>query len=353
MSPPNGPSPACEVGVHYSSCFHDARGTISQRFFFVSACWIANQRRACHLGDMSDGITFGDRVVNAVSRTILGGALLLPYRARVRLVGWVFSHLIAPVAGWRKRVQSNLAYIHPDMSGAEVNRIAKAVTNNMGRTLIEIYSGEEFIAHAKPAEIVGPGLPALMEAKASKRPVVFVTAHLGNYDVIRSKLSRDGFPMAALYRPMKNPLFHAHYLKAISTIAKPVFPTDGKGIAGLVKHLKDGGCLGIVADVGSRKAPVLEFFDKPAHTPLSSAEWALKYNALLIPIFGIRNADGFSFTVHVDAPIPEGEPAEMMQTYNDAVEAIVMKHPDQWFWVHRRWKLRADVALNAGVTPPQ
>ncbi len=302
---------------------------------------------------MATPVSFTDKVQNAFSRAVLGGALMLPYKTRVTFVGHVFSKIVAPFAGWNKRVHKNLAYVYPEMSRAERARIARAVTDNVGRTLIEIYSGEEFIAHARTFPVEGPGLPALEAARAAGRPIVLVTAHLGNYDAVRSKLTREGYPMAALYRPIKNPLFHQHYLKAISTIAEPVYPTDGKGIASLIRHLKDGGIIGIVADVGSRKAPLLKFFGKPAHTPLSAAEWAVKYNATLIPVFGLRQPDGFTFRLHVAEEIPAGDPAEMMQAYNDTVEEIVRAHPEQWFWVHRRWKLNSKVKLTLAEPPPE
>ena len=144
--------------------------------------------------------------------------------------------------------------------------------------------------------------------------------------------------MGALYRPMRNRAFNTHYLSAISTIATPVFPTDARGIAGLVRHLKEGGIIGIVADVASRKAPRLSFFDRDAHTPVSAADWAVRYDAEMIPIFGLRQPDGLTFRIHVGAPIPHGDPGEMMQRYNDTVEEIVRQDPDQWFWIHRRWK---------------
>lgn len=300
---------------------------------------------------MGEAVTFADRIQNAVARTVLGGALMLPYKMRVSLVGRVFRTLVAPLAGWNRRVDSNLSYVYPDMTASERKRIAKSVADNVGRTLIEIYSGEEYVAHARASEVSGPGLQALEAARAEGRPVVLVTAHLGNYDAVRSKLSREGYPMAALYRPMKNPLFHQHYLKAISTIAEPVYPTDGKGIGALIKHLKDGGIIGIVADVGSRKAPLLKFYGKPAHTPLSAAEWALKYNAALIPIFGLRQADGFRFRIHVADEIPASTAEEMMQTYNDVVEDMVREAPEQWFWVHRRWKLNKNVKISEAETP--
>ena len=79
-----------------------------------------------------------DWAQNLVLRGLINGLLLLPYRVRVPLCGWVMSRVIAPVAGYRKRVRGNLAMILPDLPKADVERIAREVPDNVGRTLIEI-----------------------------------------------------------------------------------------------------------------------------------------------------------------------------------------------------------------------
>lgn len=290
------------------------------------------------MAEDSDPIGIRDRLVDVGSRVLVASALAMPYRVRVPFVGWVTSRVIAPLAGWRRRIRDNLALVLPDLPRSEVERIVRNVPDNVGRTLIEIYSGRDFVDRVMDSPLEGPGLGALEAAKDAGRPIVLVTAHIGNYDAARGKLSRTGYPMAALYRPMKNAAFNAHYLRAISGIAEPLFATDVRGIAGFVRHLRDKGIVAIVADVGSRKAPLLEFMGKPAHTPLSAAEWAVKYGADFIPIFALRQRDGLTFRIHVAEPVPHGAPQEMMQRYNDTLEQIVLAYPDQWFWIHRRWK---------------
>ena len=284
-------------------------------------------------------LTTKERIVNVLARSVLAAALLLPYAARVRTFGWVFANVVAPLAGWRRRVERNLKLALPDIGAAERARLARIVPQNVGRTLIEIYSGEDFVARVKDARQSGPGLAALEAARDAGRPIILVTAHLGNYDAVRGTFTRQGYPIAALYKPMANRAFNDHYLKAISVIGSDLFPTDRQGIVGLVRHLKEGGVIGIVADVASTKAPVLSFFGQPAHTPLSAAEWAVQYDALLVPVFGIRQKDGLGFEIRVEEPIAHGPAEEMMQRYNDVVEAIVREDPGQWFWIHNRWKL--------------
>jgi len=292
---------------------------------------------------MAEGrISVRDHIQNTFARCVITIALVLPYKTRVRLVGWVVSALVAPIAGWRTRIRTNLQLAVPELSKQEVERIVRGVCNNVGRALIEIYSGEEFLAHVESSPFVGPGVDAFNAFRESHRPMVLITAHIGNYDAVRGTLARQGLAMAALYKPMSNKAFNKHYVSAISTIGQPVFSLGGRGVTGLIRHLKDGGTIGIVGDVMRYAGPLLSFFGQPAHTPVSAAEWAVTYNAPLIPVFGLRNPDGFTFRLHVAEPIPHGTPEEMMQAYNDAVEAVVRDNMDQWFWIHRRWMQKPD-----------
>ncbi len=289
-------------------------------------------------------VAFGSRLRdwanNALACSILGFARLLPYRLRGPFVGTLAAYVVAPLIGWRARILENLDHAMPELPAAERRRIARRVPDNFGRTMIEIYSGEEFVAHARAATMEGPGVAALEAAREARRPVILVTAHFGNYDVPRAKLSREGCSMAALYRPMRNAAFNAHYVKAISTVASPVFPTSRKGIAGLIRHLKGGGVIGLVADISMAGAPLLTFFGREAHTALSAAEWALACDAEIIPLFGVRKDDGRSFCVRLEAPLARSTPERMMQEYNDIVERMARAHPAQWLWIHRRWKRR-------------
>jgi len=288
---------------------------------------------------------FAHKVQNIAAQSVLRGALFLPYETRVRLVGWLVQTVLAPLSGWNKRVHANLDLVAPEMPEAEKNRIAARVANNVGRTLIEIYSGDAFLKRVKNAPQSGPGIAAINEARDQGRPIVLLTAHIGNYDAVRGAFAQAGYQIAALYKPMRNTAFNDHYVKAVAHIASPVYPTTGRGIASLISHLKNGGTIGIVGDIGSTGAPLLEFFGQPAHTPISAAEWAVKYDALLVPIYGLRQPDGLSFHIIADAPIPNGDPEEMMQAYNDSVEKMTKEHMDQWFWIHKRWKRAHEAAL--------
>ncbi|WP_378945027.1 lysophospholipid acyltransferase family protein [Paracoccus sp. R86501] len=280
-----------------------------------------------------------DRAGNAAFLAIMGLARALPYERRIPAIGWVFSHLIAPVAGWRRRIRDNLRLARPDLSDAEVEDLVRRVPDNAGRSLAEIYSGDQFTTRIRDADpLEGPGLSDLEAAFDSGRPVILGCAHFGNYDAMRAALSGRGWPVGALYRPMNNEAFNRHYVPAITAIAEPVFPRGRSGLAAMLRFLRGGGWLALGFDQFAHDGAELRFFDLPSRTVLTPAELAKRYEALLIPIAAIRQPDGLSFRVHVGAPIEHDEPRQMMQALNDDLEQLVRQHMDQWFWIHRRWK---------------
>ena len=280
--------------------------------------------------------TTGLALIGAVK---LGG--LLPYRLRVPAGGWLFGSVLAPLIGYRNRVRKNLTLIFPDMPQAEKNELARKVPRQIGRTLTEMLSPDDLVRVAKEAPLVGDGVAKVMAARDTKTPIVFVSGHLGNYDVSRAAMSQRGFKVGALFREMNNKLFNDFYVARIEQIATPLFVRGRRGLADMVKFLRAGNSIAIMVDQYMSFGVPLKFFGHTAYTPLSAAEMALKYDALLVPVYTIRQEDGLSFEIVIEDPVPHTTPEEMTQALNDSLEAQVRAHMDQWFWIHRRWKVPA------------
>lgn len=291
-----------------------------------------------------------DYLQNLVLRGAIRLALALPYESRVRFMGALVSQVIAPLAGFRRRIRKNLAHTCPDLPREEINRLCRAVPNNVGRTLIEIYSGPEFVARAIKAPIEGPGLARLEAARAEGRPVILVTGHMGNYDAVRANLIHRGYNMGALYRRMSNPYFNDHYVRSISRIGTPLFEQGRKGMVEMVRHIRKGGILGILTDLYVQDGEALDFFGQTARTSTVTAELALKFNAALIPVYGLREPDGLSFRIIAQDEIPHSDPITMTQAVNDGLERLVRENMDQWFWIYRRWK-NANLDLRRKIRP--
>ena len=279
-----------------------------------------------------------DRLEGAAAYALIGGMLRLPYKTRVRLMGRVMARAVGPLAGWRARAEANIGHIWLDTPASERAQIVSGALDNFGRTLIENYSGAESGGQLERTTPEGNGLPDLAKAKADGRPVIFVTGHIGNHEAPRRVLTRLGYKVGGLYRPMRNPHVNARYAETMSGLSGPVFPQGTEGTRGLLRHLRDGGMATLLFDVYDANGAEFPFLGQPAKTALSAAEIALKYDALLIPYFGIRSDNGLDFEVQVDAPIPHTDPLTMMMEATAALEARIHAHPDQWFWVHRRWK---------------
>lgn len=262
----------------------------------------------------------------------------LPYAQRIPALGWLGGHLIGPLAGMRRRIRTNLAHVMPDLPAEEVARLCQKVPDNMARTIGEIFTGAEFLERARQSRVEGGGLETLRHAHETGQPVLLVTAHLGNYDAARGFLLAQGFNVAGFYMPMTNPAFNRRYVAAISRIGRPVFARGRDGLAGMLRFLRGGGMVGMVVDHYMSHGVPMNFMGKPARTALSAAEMALKYKALLVPVYGIREPDGLNFVVRIEPPIPHSDALAMTRALNASLETLVRAHMDQWMWSHRRWK---------------
>lgn len=287
--------------------------------------------------------TKADWLADKALRGLIGSVMSLPFKARVPMMGSALRRAIGPLAGYRRRAEENLALIYPDMGVLDRRNIAGQVCDNFGRTLIENYSHTEFAAHLADTVPTGDGLDALAQSK--DRPVIFVTGHFGNHEAPRQVLTRMGHKIGGLYRKMANPYFNAHYAPTMTSWGGPVFEQGGAGTIGFARHIKSGGMGTLLFDVHQDKGAPLDFLGLPARTALSAAEIALKFDALLIPYFGTRRPDGMSFDVTIQAPIAHTTASEMMQIATDQLAAQTRAYPQQWFWIHRRWKTRDRVVL--------
>lgn len=271
---------------------------------------------------------------------MIWACLRLPWTARSALMGKIIEHVVAPLAGYRKRAIANLDHVWPDMPDAEKLRIANAVSNNAGRTMIENYdvAGLRHRMHGTPVH--GPGLKIAQEARDAGTPVLFVTGHFGNFEAPRAALVARGFQIGGLYRPMTNSYFNDHYAENMHALSGPVFAQGRRGTMGLLKHIRQGGMGVLLFDIYDSTGEIMDFMGKPAPTVTSAAEIALKTGALLIPFFGRRLPNGVDFDITFEEPIEHGDPIDMTKEMSKRLEAQVTQYPEQWFWIHRRWKPR-------------
>lgn len=262
--------------------------------------------------------------------------MILPYRSRLSVIGWLMAYVVAPLAGYDRRVRENLALVLPDLPEKEVRRLMRAVPANTGRMLMETESAEDFKNQLADVELTGPGLAAIDAARAEGRPIVALSGHFGNPQAIRVLLLQRGYQMGVLYRPVNDPALEQAFGAHLAKIGEPVFPRGRRGLAQMVRFLRQGNTISILLDQYVNRGAPVTFFGQLAPTSLNAAEMALKYDALMVPMYGIRR--GRSFEVIIEDPIPHSDPVTMTQAFNDSLEARVRADMDQWLWIHRRWK---------------
>lgn len=307
---------------------------------------VRSQTFATKTGTRFNRVTVQHWLTDLVFRTLIWLTKRLPYKMRVQLMGQIVSGGIARVAGYRKRAERNLALVFPQMPKPEIRKLAKAACGNAGRTIIENYSLNDLAQVVRQGDITGDGMTALRAALDVGRPVIFATGHFGNYEALRILLKDQGIKIGALYRPMKNPFFNAHYVEAMQSVSGPMFAQGRNGTRGFVKHLRAGGPLVLLYDIYSTSSPEIPFMGQPTRTPQSIGELALKFDALVLPYFCIRNADGITFQTELEAPVEGDSPEAIMIELNRRLERKVYAHPEQWFWIHRRWKNILGVPAN-------
>ncbi|KIC44030.1 MAG: lysophospholipid acyltransferase family protein [Ruegeria sp.] len=277
-------------------------------------------------------------IANLFLKGVIGGMRLLPYEARIATMGRIVRWL-APLVGFRTRVRRNLKLTRPDLSEAEIKRICRAVPDNAGRAIMEHFSPEGFIERQSTAKVTGSGVAAFDAAVAEGKPVMMITAHFGHYLAARIALqTRSGKPIGCLYRRMANPYFNDMYVDAFYRTGSPMFEQGRRGMVEMVRTLKTGGIIAIVSDLHAMGGEELTFFGKPAVTSVLNAELAIKYKAVMIPCYAVRQPNGIDFEIVLHDPVPHSDPKTMTQFTNDDLEAMVRKNMGQWFWIHRRWK---------------
>lgn len=259
------------------------------------------------------------------------------FEVRSRALGTAIGAVMRWFPLARRRFDRELLKVFPDMARRDRARLSRDMGRQMGQTLFEIYHCAEFQTRQDRFTVSGPGLAALEAAKAAGKGALIVSGHFGQWEAVRAVLKARGMETGAVYRPQTNPHYQRRLLAGIEAGGKPILETGRIGTTALVRHLRTGGFMAIMLDEKYAEGVRLPFLGRPALTSLAAAQLALKYDLVMVPAYGIRSSDGDSFDVVFEDPIAHGDPQTMTQAFNDSLSKRVLAHPDQWYWLLRRW----------------
>jgi KDO2-lipid IV(A) lauroyltransferase len=285
------------------------------------------------------------------ARTLLAILALLPreFATRIAMVG--SRVLFACLPGLRRIGLRNLELAFPDLSLTKRRHLLEQSFENFGRIIAD-FAHFPYTTPADLAARVEASFPQASEAryhaaKAAGRGVIFVTPHLGNWEMLALATSAIFEPIAYLARPLDNPLLDRYTSRVRSRFGnRPINKRDSvlEGLA----ILDAGGNLGLLADVNTlqRDGVFVPFFGHLACTTRSVAMLALRTDALIVPMCCVWDTNRYRILV--------GELVEAVRTasyakkniidttalYTAEIEKFIRAYPGQWIWIHRRWKTR-------------
>mgnify|MGYP001157382199 CR=1 FL=1 len=180
-------------------------------------------------------------------------------------------------------------------------------------------------------------LAPLIEANNIGRPIIVISGHIGSWEAVRAILSRHGLTSGAIYQRNRNIFYERLHLSAIKEGGEPILEVGTSGTRKMISLIKSGGVMALMIDQAVKGGKYFQFLGRPAKTSTSIAEIALKYQAMLIPAYGIRGDDD-KIEVSFEKPIELKTPFYITQKMNISLEKRVKANPTQWYWPHKRWK---------------
>lgn len=293
---------------------------------------------------------FQESLEYVIARTLLSAVGALPRRVALA-VGSMAARVGYHLPGKLKRTGlRNLEIAFPGKTEAERRRILRGSFLSLGRLLGEFSQLPRATPESlrKLIEYDEVGLAHLREAEKNKRGIIFLTGHLGVWELHSFGWSALEYPISFLVRPLDNDRIEEMIERIRTRFGNRAIDKKSAARQSL-RVLREGGTLGILSDLNTqtREGVFVPFFGKLACTTVGIATLALKTDAVVIPTCAVWDEKRKRYFFHGDPPV------ELVRTGNHeqdievntarfaaAVERMVRLYPDQWLWIHKRWKTR-------------
>jgi Kdo2-lipid IVA lauroyltransferase/acyltransferase len=274
----------------------------------------------------------------------------LPVAAARRLAALVGRFLYWATPRLRRVADQNLRMALPQLTASERSAICSGVYRSLGRLLAECARFPR-LNSTNVEEIVGyEGLENYQAAVARKRGVLFLTAHLGAWELGAFAHALYGYPLSVVYRPLDNPFLN-RLVNSYRALSGNKLIDKNESAREILSALARNETVGILADQNTlrEEGVFVDFFGIPASTTAGIAKIALRTGAVVVPAFCAWEEREKKFRIHFHAPLelettgdPQRDIHAATQKMTAAIEQFVRKYPDQWLWIHRRWKTRPE-----------
>ena len=241
----------------------------------------------------------------------------------------------------RELIETNILKAFPNIGSNEIDKIINNMWGNYGRILSEYVFLKDFrkSKYQDNIEIIGQDI--LENIKKSKKPVIFISGHFNNFELMAMHIEKSGINLTALYRPLNNKFLNF----IMEKIRKKYICKEQikKGVAGtrqLLSYFKKDYSIALMVDQRVSQGPRSDFFKQGAHTTTIPAQFVKKFNCKIVPIY-IERINKINFRLTINEPISYSNnqsTEDITVALNHIVEKMIIKNPDQWIWSHNRWK---------------
>jgi len=249
--------------------------------------------------------------------------------------------LIGPFFRSKSLITSNILKALPNLKQNEINKISISMWSNYGRILSE-YVFIKDIRKSKIQNIIEvEGQEILEKIKKDNKPVIFVSGHFNNFELMALHIERSGINLAAVYRPLNNKFLN-HIMEKIRKkyICKNQIKKGISGTRELLNCFKNNISVALMIDQRVSQGIKSNFFKYEALTTTIPAQFARKYNCEIVPVY-IERKNNFNFKLTIHKPIDyrvDDTIENITLKLNALLEEMILKNPDQWIWSHNRWK---------------
>jgi len=256
-------------------------------------------------------------------------------------LGGLIGRLVGPLFRSKKKILSNISKAFPEIEEKSTELIVKKMWENYGRILSEYMFIKNFRNSKYKKFLTIEGQEVLNELKDSKEPVVFISGHFNNFELMAMQIEKSGINLAAIYRPLNN-IFLNKIMEKIRTkyICRKQIKKGGSGTRELLESFKNNYSIAIMIDQRVSESIKVDFFNQKASTTTIPAQLFKKFGSKIVPIY-IERINGVYFKMTVSRPInlkKESTIEEITLKLNKWLEKMILINPDQWIWSHDRWK---------------
>ncbi len=258
-----------------------------------------------------------------------------------RIIAAKLFLILGPFFRSEKIIEKNISFAFSDSD----KNFRQLIMNNMWRSYGKIFAEYIFIKYFREIEserfLEIKGQEKLEKIKISKDPVIFISGHFDNFELMAMHIEKSGIDLAAIYRPLNNSFLNPFMEK----IRKKYICNKQikKGISGtkeILRHFKSGTSVALMIDQRVSEGVKSLFFKNEALTTTIPAQFVKKFNCKIVPIY-IERKNNENFILEIMEPMSFDNNKtieDITLNLNQLMEKMILKNPNQWIWSHNRWK---------------